>query len=139
MKTTSLQNRTPGCSSTVFVWFLYRRQLFWGISWSSFLFSVSKLYTRQLTFLSSVWRLPICWLRCLLCRMQCKCTSSLPPPCSYLYTYEYFRYVYVQGGYWFLGPLMCDIYSASDVACSTASILLLAVISFDRCSPSSGK
>ncbi|KAK0410779.1 hypothetical protein QR680_005316 [Steinernema hermaphroditum] len=38
----------------------------------------------------------------------------------------------VQGGYWFLGPLMCDIYSASDVACSTASILLLAVISFDR-------
>uniref|UniRef100_A0A914Y6Y9 G-protein coupled receptors family 1 profile domain-containing protein n=1 Tax=Panagrolaimus superbus TaxID=310955 RepID=A0A914Y6Y9_9BILA len=27
---------------------------------------------------------------------------------------------------------MCDIYSASDVACSTASILLLAVISFDR-------
>uniref|UniRef100_A0A914P178 G-protein coupled receptors family 1 profile domain-containing protein n=1 Tax=Panagrolaimus davidi TaxID=227884 RepID=A0A914P178_9BILA len=40
--------------------------------------------------------------------------------------------VYVQGGYWFLGNLMCDIYSASDVACSTASILLLAVISFDR-------
>ena len=27
---------------------------------------------------------------------------------------------------------MCDIYSASDVACSTASILLLAVISVDR-------
>jgi hypothetical protein len=40
--------------------------------------------------------------------------------------------VYVQDGFWFLGPLMCDIYSASDVACSTASILLLAVISFDR-------
>ncbi|KAI1727177.1 7 transmembrane receptor (rhodopsin family) domain-containing protein [Ditylenchus destructor] len=38
----------------------------------------------------------------------------------------------VQGGYWFLGALMCDIYSASDVSCSTASILLLAVISFDR-------
>lgn len=38
----------------------------------------------------------------------------------------------IQGGYWFLGPLMCDIYNASDVACSTASILLLAVISFDR-------
>ncbi|KAI6190342.1 Dopamine receptor 2 [Aphelenchoides bicaudatus] len=41
-------------------------------------------------------------------------------------------YTYVQGGYWFLGPFMCDLYSASDVACSTASILLLAVISFDR-------
>ncbi|RCN35118.1 7 transmembrane receptor [Ancylostoma caninum] len=27
---------------------------------------------------------------------------------------------------------MCDIYMASDVACSTASILLLAIISFDR-------
>lgn len=27
---------------------------------------------------------------------------------------------------------MCDIYLASDVACSTASIFLLAVISFDR-------
>uniref|UniRef100_A0A1I8A512 G_PROTEIN_RECEP_F1_2 domain-containing protein n=1 Tax=Steinernema glaseri TaxID=37863 RepID=A0A1I8A512_9BILA len=38
----------------------------------------------------------------------------------------------VQGGYWFLGPFMCNVYSASDVACSTASILLLAVISFDR-------
>jgi hypothetical protein len=31
-----------------------------------------------------------------------------------------------------LGPLMCDIYASADVACSTASILLLAVISFDR-------
>lgn len=38
----------------------------------------------------------------------------------------------VQGGYWFLGSMMCDIYSASDVACSTASILILTVISFDR-------
>ncbi|TKR60570.1 hypothetical protein L596_027797 [Steinernema carpocapsae] len=49
-----------------------------------------------------------------------------------LFVMPYAVYVYVQGGYWFLGPLMCDIYSASDVACSTASILLLAVISFDR-------
>jgi hypothetical protein len=40
--------------------------------------------------------------------------------------------VYVQGGYWFLGDFLCDVYLASDVACSTASILLLAVISFDR-------
>lgn len=38
----------------------------------------------------------------------------------------------VQGGYWFLGSVMCDVYSASDVACSTASILILTVISFDR-------
>uniref|UniRef100_A0A7E4W3N4 G_PROTEIN_RECEP_F1_2 domain-containing protein n=1 Tax=Panagrellus redivivus TaxID=6233 RepID=A0A7E4W3N4_PANRE len=44
----------------------------------------------------------------------------------------YAVYIYVQGGAWYLGPLMCDIYSAFDVACSTASILLLAVISFDR-------
>jgi hypothetical protein len=49
-----------------------------------------------------------------------------------LFVMPYAVYVYVQGGFWFLGPLMCDIYSASDVACSTASILLLAVISFDR-------
>ncbi|KAI6213135.1 Dopamine D2-like receptor [Aphelenchoides besseyi] len=49
-----------------------------------------------------------------------------------LFVMPYAVYVYVQGGYWFLGPLMCDVYSASDVACSTASILLLAVISFDR-------
>ncbi|KAI6218515.1 Dopamine D2-like receptor [Aphelenchoides fujianensis] len=49
-----------------------------------------------------------------------------------LFVMPYAVYVYVQGGYWFLGTLMCDIYSASDVACSTASILLLAVISFDR-------
>lgn len=38
----------------------------------------------------------------------------------------------MRGGSWFLGNLMCDIYSATDVACSTASILLLTVISFDR-------
>ncbi|VDK55661.1 unnamed protein product [Cylicostephanus goldi] len=38
----------------------------------------------------------------------------------------------VQRGEWYLGNLMCDIYMASDVACSTASILLLAIISFDR-------
>ncbi|KAL3985415.1 7 transmembrane receptor (rhodopsin family) protein [Acanthocheilonema viteae] len=44
----------------------------------------------------------------------------------------YAVYVHVQGGYWFLGSMMCDIYSASDVACSTASILILTVISFDR-------
>ncbi|CAD6186961.1 unnamed protein product [Caenorhabditis auriculariae] len=44
----------------------------------------------------------------------------------------YAVYVYVQNGEWYLGNLMCDIYMASDVACSTASILLLAVISFDR-------
>ncbi|KAH7700408.1 Protein DOP-2 a, partial [Aphelenchoides avenae] len=49
-----------------------------------------------------------------------------------LFVMPYAVYVYIQGGYWFLGPLMCDIYNASDVACSTASILLLAVISFDR-------
>ncbi|VDK49941.1 unnamed protein product [Anisakis simplex] len=49
-----------------------------------------------------------------------------------LFVMPYAVYIYVEGGYWFLGPLMCDIYSASDVACSTASILLLSVISFDR-------
>ncbi|KAK6014115.1 hypothetical protein OSTOST_20536, partial [Ostertagia ostertagi] len=38
----------------------------------------------------------------------------------------------VQRGEWYIGNLMCDIYMASDVACSTASILLLAIISFDR-------
>ncbi|PAV69495.1 hypothetical protein WR25_11983 isoform J [Diploscapter pachys] len=38
----------------------------------------------------------------------------------------------IRNGEWYLGNLMCDIYTASDVACSTASILLLAVISFDR-------
>ncbi|KAL3086643.1 hypothetical protein niasHT_037769 [Heterodera trifolii] len=30
------------------------------------------------------------------------------------------------------GPLMCNLYLSSDVACSTASIILLALISFDR-------
>ncbi|MCP9264792.1 Dopamine D2-like receptor [Dirofilaria immitis] len=49
-----------------------------------------------------------------------------------LFVMPYAVYVHVQGGYWFLGSMMCDIYSASDVACSTASILLLTVISFDR-------
>ncbi|VDN07323.1 unnamed protein product [Thelazia callipaeda] len=49
-----------------------------------------------------------------------------------LFVMPYAVYVHVQGGYWYLGSLMCDIYSASDVACSTASILLLTVISFDR-------
>ncbi|CAI2355141.1 unnamed protein product [Caenorhabditis sp. 36 PRJEB53466] len=44
----------------------------------------------------------------------------------------YAVYVYVTNGDWYLGNLMCDIYMASDVGCSTASILLLAVISFDR-------
>lgn len=38
----------------------------------------------------------------------------------------------VHNGAWFIGPLMCDVYVATDVACSTASILLLTVISFDR-------
>uniref|UniRef100_A0A1I7UBS5 G_PROTEIN_RECEP_F1_2 domain-containing protein n=1 Tax=Caenorhabditis tropicalis TaxID=1561998 RepID=A0A1I7UBS5_9PELO len=38
----------------------------------------------------------------------------------------------VTNGDWYLGNLMCDVYMASDVCCSTASILLLAVISFDR-------
>uniref|UniRef100_A0A1I8F007 G_PROTEIN_RECEP_F1_2 domain-containing protein n=1 Tax=Wuchereria bancrofti TaxID=6293 RepID=A0A1I8F007_WUCBA len=49
-----------------------------------------------------------------------------------LFVMPYAVYVHVQGGYWFLGSMMCDIYSASDVACSTASILILTVISFDR-------
>ncbi|GMS79920.1 hypothetical protein PENTCL1PPCAC_2095 [Pristionchus entomophagus] len=41
-------------------------------------------------------------------------------------------YVHVMDGQWLIGDLSCDLYMASDVACSTASILLLAVISFDR-------
>uniref|UniRef100_A0A0N5AWV8 G_PROTEIN_RECEP_F1_2 domain-containing protein n=1 Tax=Syphacia muris TaxID=451379 RepID=A0A0N5AWV8_9BILA len=41
-------------------------------------------------------------------------------------------YIEISGGMWLLGDLMCNIYSAADVACSTASILILAVISFDR-------
>ncbi|CAD5223535.1 unnamed protein product [Bursaphelenchus okinawaensis] len=49
-----------------------------------------------------------------------------------VFVMPYAVYVYIQGGNWFLGNLMCDIYSACDVACSTASIFLLAVISFDR-------
>ncbi|VDK78234.1 unnamed protein product [Litomosoides sigmodontis] len=49
-----------------------------------------------------------------------------------LFVMPYAVYVHVQGGYWLLGSMMCDIYSASDVACSTASILILTVISFDR-------
>ncbi|CAJ0572674.1 unnamed protein product, partial [Mesorhabditis spiculigera] len=49
-----------------------------------------------------------------------------------LFVMPYAVYVHVQNGEWYLGNLMCDIYMASDVACSTASILLLAVISFDR-------
>ncbi|CAD5232983.1 unnamed protein product [Bursaphelenchus xylophilus] len=49
-----------------------------------------------------------------------------------VFVMPYAVYVYIQGGNWFLGNLMCDIYNASDVACSTASIFLLAVISFDR-------
>ncbi|CAB3398771.1 unnamed protein product [Caenorhabditis bovis] len=44
----------------------------------------------------------------------------------------YAVYVYVTNGEWYLGNLMCDVYMALDVGCSTASILLLAVISFDR-------
>ncbi|MFH4974795.1 hypothetical protein AB6A40_001504 [Gnathostoma spinigerum] len=49
-----------------------------------------------------------------------------------LFVMPYAVYIYIQGGAWYLGALICDIYSASDVACSTASILLLTVISFDR-------
>uniref|UniRef100_A0A915N2M8 G-protein coupled receptors family 1 profile domain-containing protein n=1 Tax=Meloidogyne javanica TaxID=6303 RepID=A0A915N2M8_MELJA len=49
-----------------------------------------------------------------------------------LFVMPYAVYVYVQGGLWMLGPLMCNIYLSSDVACSTASIILLALISFDR-------
>lgn len=49
-----------------------------------------------------------------------------------LFVMPYAVYVYVQGGLWMLGPLMCNLYLSSDVACSTASIILLALISFDR-------
>uniref|UniRef100_A0A914IC36 G-protein coupled receptors family 1 profile domain-containing protein n=1 Tax=Globodera rostochiensis TaxID=31243 RepID=A0A914IC36_GLORO len=49
-----------------------------------------------------------------------------------LFVMPYAVYVYVQGGRWLLGPLMCNLYLSSDVACSTASIILLALISFDR-------
>ncbi|VDP31373.1 unnamed protein product [Heligmosomoides polygyrus] len=49
-----------------------------------------------------------------------------------LFVMPYAVYVHVQRGEWYIGNLMCDIYMASDVACSTASILLLAIISFDR-------
>ncbi|KAF8381027.1 dop-2, partial [Pristionchus pacificus] len=41
-------------------------------------------------------------------------------------------YVHVMNGMWKIGDVTCDVYMACDVACSTASILLLAVISFDR-------
>lgn len=33
---------------------------------------------------------------------------------------------------WELGTVLCDLYCAADVTCSTASIFLLTVISFDR-------
>ncbi|KAF7629264.1 G_PROTEIN_RECEP_F1_2 domain-containing protein [Meloidogyne graminicola] len=49
-----------------------------------------------------------------------------------LFVMPYAVYVYVQGGLWMLGPFMCNIYLSSDVACSTASIFLLALISLDR-------
>uniref|UniRef100_A0AC35TT29 G_PROTEIN_RECEP_F1_2 domain-containing protein n=1 Tax=Rhabditophanes sp. KR3021 TaxID=114890 RepID=A0AC35TT29_9BILA len=49
-----------------------------------------------------------------------------------LFVMPFAVYVYMHRGNWLLGYKMCDIYMASDVACSTASILLLAVISFDR-------
>ncbi|VDD91875.1 unnamed protein product [Enterobius vermicularis] len=49
-----------------------------------------------------------------------------------VFVMPYAVYIEISGGMWFLGDLMCNIYSASDVACSTASILILAVISFDR-------
>ncbi|CAI4223585.1 unnamed protein product [Auanema sp. JU1783] len=49
-----------------------------------------------------------------------------------IFVMPYAVYVHVYRGMWYLGNLMCNIYMACDVACSTASILLLAVISFDR-------
>ena len=39
---------------------------------------------------------------------------------------------------WELPFLMCDIYISLDVICSTASILNLVAISFDRCVPFDG-
>uniref|UniRef100_A0A183BWY1 G_PROTEIN_RECEP_F1_2 domain-containing protein n=1 Tax=Globodera pallida TaxID=36090 RepID=A0A183BWY1_GLOPA len=44
-----------------------------------------------------------------------------------LFVMPYAVYVYVQGGRWLLGQSI-----SPDVACSTASIILLALISFDR-------
>uniref|UniRef100_A0A915HIJ8 G-protein coupled receptors family 1 profile domain-containing protein n=1 Tax=Romanomermis culicivorax TaxID=13658 RepID=A0A915HIJ8_ROMCU len=41
-------------------------------------------------------------------------------------------YVEVNNGFWQLGTLLCDLYCAADVACSTTSIFLLTIISFDR-------
>uniref|UniRef100_A0A913HVT5 G-protein coupled receptors family 1 profile domain-containing protein n=1 Tax=Strongyloides stercoralis TaxID=6248 RepID=A0A913HVT5_STRER len=49
-----------------------------------------------------------------------------------LFVMPFAVYVYMHDGNWLLGSRMCDMYTAGDVACSTASILLLAVISFDR-------
>ncbi|KFD69392.1 hypothetical protein M514_12929 [Trichuris suis] len=41
-------------------------------------------------------------------------------------------YVEFNNRRWELGVILCDLYCAADVACSTSSICLLAVISFDR-------
>ncbi|CDW52143.1 dopamine receptor ddr; dopamine receptor like [Trichuris trichiura] len=41
-------------------------------------------------------------------------------------------YVEFNNRRWELGIVLCDLYCAADVACSTSSICLLAVISFDR-------
>uniref|UniRef100_A0A0N5BN31 G_PROTEIN_RECEP_F1_2 domain-containing protein n=1 Tax=Strongyloides papillosus TaxID=174720 RepID=A0A0N5BN31_STREA len=49
-----------------------------------------------------------------------------------LFVMPFAVYIYMHDGNWLLGSRVCDMYTAGDVACSTASILLLAVISFDR-------
>ncbi|GMR58909.1 hypothetical protein PMAYCL1PPCAC_29104 [Pristionchus mayeri] len=49
-----------------------------------------------------------------------------------LFVMPFAVYVHVMNGQWLIGDFTCDLYMACDVACSTASILLLAVISFDR-------
>lgn len=41
-------------------------------------------------------------------------------------------YTEFRGGPWDLGRSLCDLYCTTDVACSTASIMTLTVISFDR-------
>ncbi|KRZ50424.1 Dopamine D2-like receptor, partial [Trichinella nativa] len=41
-------------------------------------------------------------------------------------------YVEFNNRKWELGALLCDLYCAADVVCSTASIILLTVIGFDR-------
>ncbi|GMT10136.1 hypothetical protein PFISCL1PPCAC_1433, partial [Pristionchus fissidentatus] len=49
-----------------------------------------------------------------------------------LFVMPFAVYVHVMNSHWNIGVFTCDLYMACDVACSTASILLLAVISFDR-------